>query len=844
MIIIIVQCRLSSSRLPRKALLPLGGKPLIAWTLEAMKQVPADRYILATDADSESELQNVARECGWECFAGSRDDVLDRFCQVAVRADCVLPSDTIVRATGDNPFLFYEAARALVDEMKKHPCDYITWTGLPHGSGVELINARSLIEACGMTSDPYDHEHVGPALYKHPENFAAVLLTAPSAWNHPVYRTTVDSYADYRRALRIVRAVSGSKTVRKPYAAEEICAACATAAVTDPVLCVPSVKKGCGTGHLRRCIDIALKTGADLYIPASADLAETSDLLEEAKRNGLESWQILDTLPAPGEYSLIVTDRFSLDRSLAQQLYAAAPVAAIDEGGSFTGYCDYLLDIIPSYKLSREANLCNSGFIPLPKNRKPECGGAERTFPPTLGDKVLVSAGGEDPAGLTVPAAIAFAENGKSVTAVVADPAAVRAKIPESLQKNIRFVPPISNLREKLYLYDVVVTHYGFTAFEAVAAGCGVVLLGTSSLHVVLAQKYGFQVLAQDALNANAVNGLLLKPELLYPESPLVRAAAVETDTLDSFVLKLARGRRNTCPVCGTVSGRENVPDPIAARTAERTFRRCAKCGMLYMSWTVDAAQTEYGAAYFFDDYKKQYGKTYLEDFTSIKAQCVRRMSVIDALFWMRTHTGGKIRKSSALTPSVLDIGCAMGPFLDAASDAGWQVYGTDISGEAIEYVQNILRYPAVCAPFPDFDPAVEFGVGQFDAITMWYVIEHFTDLDSVLKAVSGMLKKGGIFAFSTPSASGVSAKYSPESFFARSPADHYTLWEPGRAADILKRYGFRTLKCISTGHHAERFPAAQKHGMTPHSPLHSLLSCFSRFCRLGDTFELYCVKK
>ena len=50
--IVIIQCRLSSSRLPNKALKDLGGKPLLAWTMESMKKVPADRYFVATDYDS------------------------------------------------------------------------------------------------------------------------------------------------------------------------------------------------------------------------------------------------------------------------------------------------------------------------------------------------------------------------------------------------------------------------------------------------------------------------------------------------------------------------------------------------------------------------------------------------------------------------------------------------------------------------------------------------------------------------------------------------------------------------------------------------------------------------
>ena len=169
--------------------------------------------------------------------------------------------------------------------------------------------------------------------------------------------------------------------------------------------------------------------------------------------------------------------------------------------------------------------------------------------------------------------------------------------------------------------------------------------------------------------------------------------------------------------------------------------------------------------------------------------------------------------------------------------------------------MQNTLKFPAVCAAFPDFNPVTEFGVGQFEAVTMWYVIEHFRQLGPVLKAVSQILKKGGVFAFSTPSASGVSARFSPESFFANSPADHYTLWEPKRTKDILRQFGFKVEKIVSTGHHPERFPAlkGQKHsqeeagssgkkpsqGSLSYSSLYGLSRCF----KLGDTFEVYCIK-
>jgi len=834
MTIVIVQCRLSSTRLPQKALLPLGNKPVIAWTLEAMNLVPAKKHILAVDYDSEEILAPIAKEYGFECIAGSTEDVLDRFCAVAQKVGCLGPTDIILRATADNPFLFYEAAIQLLEEMKKNPCDYITFTGLPHGSGVEVFNARSMIEACGMTDLAYDHEHVGPALYNHPNDFACTMLPAPGKWNHPDYRTTIDTYADYRRALRIVKVVSGNRNLRRPFTYEEICNALEHKSVINPILCIPSVSKGHGTGHLRRCLNLAIKNLADVYIPTDANLSELDSLVEKMEMEGLEKWQIISEFPTSKEYSLIITDYFSIPKQLIKDLSTLSPVASIDEGSSFTQYCDYLLDIIPSAKLNRVANLSNPGFIPLPKTRKSKDDALVEN------NKVLVSIGGEDPANLSLPISIALAECNKNVTVISANPLELRKQVPEELLKNIRIVPPVNNLKERLYMYDIVVTHYGFTAFEALAAGCGVLLLETTSLHGVLAHKYGFALLRKDEISSEHLNTVLKQTEKLYPTEILETLLKNKDETLDNFVKKLSAGNRIPCPIC--LNWPQN-PDSVIARTKKHTFRRCNNCGILYMSFSTEEKKDIYNTSYFFDDYKAQYGKTYLEDYQNIKSQCVRRMSIIDSIFWSKFHKSSKIRRNSTITPSVLDIGCAMGPFIDAAADSGWQVYGTDISSDAVEYVQNTLHYPAVCASFPDFDPISEFGIKMFNAISMWFVIEHFKDLDSVFNSVSKMLKLGGIFAFSTPSASGVSGKYSPESFFNSSPSDHYTLWEPKKTDEILKKYGFKVVKKIYTGHHPERFPCAKKKSFSPGSLRYSFLNGFSKVMGLGDTFEVYCIK-
>lgn len=825
-VVVIVQCRLSSTRLPGKALKKLGDKTVLEWTLNAMKKVKATSYYLATDEDSKTELEPIARKCGWDFFAGSLNDVLDRFCRVIE----ISKADVVVRATADNPFLFYDAANDLVEEYfnfikMKSPKDYITYSGLPHGSGVEMFNAHSLLEARKLTDLPYDHEHVGPALYNHRDRFNCEFIPAPRKYNFPDYRTTIDTAQDYRRASFIVDSLSSSIGFG-PYSTNEILNAMELSCVKYPVMLIPSCKKGRGTGHLRRCLDLALKNSWVVYVPENNDLEQSSSLVEEYFAKGLKNYQIAQSLDDIESFSLCITDMFKTEKDFALSISDRCPVIALDDGSDFTDYADYLLDVIPTLDSRENVNLYRPSLIPLPENRR-------KADEKKKIENSLVVLGGEDPLSLTVPAVKALCELGIRVRAVVSSEEIRNALESEEMSGLVEISAPVENLREKLFEYDLVVTHFGFTAFEARGAGCNVILLATSDLHGKLSQVHGFECLNPREITAARISKLIAESKkILVPNN---NSDASGQNTIESFTKMLSFGKHLSCPVCRDKC--KSSRNPVVARIPERTFRKCSECGMTYISFSVEEKETEYNRAYFFEDYEKQYGKTYLDDFDSIKKQCVRRISVISMLY--KAMNGISSKKS----PSVLDIGCAMGPFLDAANDASWQVFGADVSRDAVEYVSKKLNYPAVCGPFPHVDLLHEFGVEKFDAITMWYVIEHFQDLNQVLEAVSRLVKKDGIFAFSTPSLSGVTGKFSTRKFFAQSPGDHYSLWEVKNASRVLKKYGFEVLRIVPTGIHPERFPFVQNRKKAPGPLLMKFLAFVCRIFKWGDTFEVYARK-
>jgi len=186
-------------RLPGKALLPVLGRPLVSYALRALRKIPAEVYVLATDGESRAALTHPAEEAGFHLFAGHPLDVLRRY-RDALRAH---PADTVVRATGDNPLVSWEMGGRLLEEHRARGADYSGYFGLPVGCGVEIVRTEALLRADREAVDPYEREHVTPYLYRHPEIFDLHRPLAEERFRSR-FSVSVDTPGDFERVSAVV----------------------------------------------------------------------------------------------------------------------------------------------------------------------------------------------------------------------------------------------------------------------------------------------------------------------------------------------------------------------------------------------------------------------------------------------------------------------------------------------------------------------------------------------------------------------------------------------------------------------------------------------------------------
>jgi len=583
--------------------------------------------------------------------------------------------------------------------------------------------------------------------------------------------------------------------------------------MTGEILIIPAVEKGKGGGHLCRCVSLTSDLRATghtawLFLPEDAQAGE---LLKSMNFN--PKWRITNEQLTMNNEQIeyIILDRFKTPREELLRWKKIAPVIGIDEGGKSRDSFDFLIDILVPEKMAiPKANISAVSLLKFPP-------ASPRKFPSSDELKVLVTFGHEDSAGLGQKTA-RLLSSVKNMNVTLLRGALSNGEV-VSLP-NVRVIEAIPNLAEHLGEYDIVVTHYGITAYEALYAGTMVLLASPTKYHAKLAKAAGFQFFNPKFFLAEARrHGENLKSHC----EELVAKYGLDKDgtSLSDLFCGLLPQVNRSCPVCSA-----NVPSRSVARFSERTYRRCSNCGVIFMDRSCPPP-IEYEKEYFFESYKRQYGKTYLEDFENIKAQGKRRLKIINSFF--------PAKKTEERT--LLDIGCAYGPFLSAAREEGFSPSGIDPAQDAIRYVQEELAIPAVAGFFPNSQLPTP---NSPTVITLWFVIEHFTDCADVLAAIKKILKPEGLLAFSTPSFSGISGRSSLRRFLSASPADHYTIWSPVMCKKALALYGFKIKKTVSIGHHPERFPLLGKFAKSKKSPLYWPLLAISKIFKLGDSFEVY----
>ena len=202
-IVVIVQARMSSSRLPGKVLLPLLDRPLLFRMLERLNQCQTPfTTVVATSTDpADDAIEQFCRAENVPIYRGSLADCLDRHEQVAEQWN----ADVAVKIPSDCPLIDPRIVDQTLGFFLDNPGQYDFVSNLhpptwPDGNDVEIMTRDALRRAWTSATRPLDREHTTPYIWDTaPAQFRIGNAAWPAGLDYSMsHRFTIDYPADYR----------------------------------------------------------------------------------------------------------------------------------------------------------------------------------------------------------------------------------------------------------------------------------------------------------------------------------------------------------------------------------------------------------------------------------------------------------------------------------------------------------------------------------------------------------------------------------------------------------------------------------------------------------------------
>jgi len=206
-VVIVVQARMSSSRLPGKVMLPVLGKSILFRMIERLRMIShkAQIIIATTDDKNDDIIEQEAWQMNVACYRGSLNNLLDRH----YRAGLQLNADIVLKIPSDCPLIDPNIIDGVLDFYFDHKGEYDYVSNLhpatfPDGNDVEIMTMDCLKRTWKEAKRPLELEHTTPYIWENHEKFRIGNLAMGACEDYAMtHRYTIDYEADYQFIKRV-----------------------------------------------------------------------------------------------------------------------------------------------------------------------------------------------------------------------------------------------------------------------------------------------------------------------------------------------------------------------------------------------------------------------------------------------------------------------------------------------------------------------------------------------------------------------------------------------------------------------------------------------------------------
>ena len=146
-----------------------------------------------------------------------------------------------------------------------------------------------------------------------------------------------------------------------------------------------------------------------------------------------------------------------------------------------------------------------------------------------------------------------------------------------------------------------------------------------------------------------------------------------------------------------------------------------------------------------------------------------------------------KMIKANVAVGNLLDYGCGTGMFLKQANVKGWKSFGTEPDDGARDLANKNKKLAfGTKQELNASDPLI-----TFNAITLWHVLEHVTDLPETLDFFKQKLERNGILIIAVPNYNSYDAKHYNAHWAAYDLPRHLYHFEVKTICQFMAKHGF-----------------------------------------------------
>ncbi|MDP4173096.1 MAG: glycosyltransferase family protein [Bacteroidota bacterium] len=201
-IVTIIQARTSSTRLPKKVLMPLAGKTALSRLVErVMASKLSGEIVVATTTESnDNPIRELCLLENFNCFSGHPIDLLDRHYKAASK----FKADIVVKIPSDCPLIDPDIIDSVLEFYMHNYSDFDYVSNLhpatfPDGNDVEVMSISTLRTAWKEAKKNFEREHATPFIWENRQRFRIGNITWDKGLDFSMtHRFTLDYIEDYQ----------------------------------------------------------------------------------------------------------------------------------------------------------------------------------------------------------------------------------------------------------------------------------------------------------------------------------------------------------------------------------------------------------------------------------------------------------------------------------------------------------------------------------------------------------------------------------------------------------------------------------------------------------------------